>query len=149
MPQSTTPGQFIRAMTVLQVASLEASIAFYGEKLGFVSHGIWSERADAPGDFAIVQRGPVTLALDRSRAGPVPVNQWWAAYVYVADADALYRELKNDGVIIHREIGDMPYGMRDFDVRDPDGHIIAFGSDLSPTPPGPGLAPDGGRDGPQ
>lgn len=123
-------------MPVLQVADVAASEAFYVDRLGFASHGLWG---DPPG-FCIVQRGQVTLALDRSRdAGPLPLNQYWAAYLYVADADALVAEFTQNGIDIVRGPEDMPYGLRDFDIRDPDGHLICFGHHLSPSEPGPGL----------
>ena len=127
----------LRSMPVLQVSDVTKSVKFYCEKLGFTSHGTWG---DGP-DFAIVQRGTVTVALDRSRdSGTVPLNQYWAAYIYVEDANALHDEFAGRGVDIARELENMPYGMRDFDIRDPDGHLIAFGHDLDPAPHGPGLA---------
>lgn len=113
-------------MPVLQVADVSASAAFYTGKLGFTSHGVWGD----PPAFCIVQRGGVTLALDRSRDGAVPLNQYWAAYVYVRDADALCAELGAKGLEIVRGPEDTDYGCRDFDIRDPDGHLIAFGHDL-------------------
>ena len=126
----------IRCMPVLQVADVGRSETFYREKLGFVSHGAWG---DGP-DFAIVQRGRVTIALDRSRAGgPAPTNQYWAAYIYVEDADDLCEEFRGKGVEIVRGPEDMVYGLRDFDVRDPDGHLLAFGHDLEPGMLEPGL----------
>ncbi len=119
----------IRCMPVLQVADVLRSETFYCEKLGFQSHGTWG---DGP-DFGIVQRGRVTIALDRSRGGgPIPTNQYWAAYIYVKDADALCEELRRNNVEIPRGPEDMAYGSRDFDIRDPDGHILAFGHDLEP-----------------
>ncbi len=126
----------LRSMTVLQVADIKTSEAFYCEKLGFQSHGTWG---DGP-DFCIVQRGKVTIALDRSRAEvPVPNNQYWAAYIYAEDADALHAEFKGKGVEIVRELENTFYGLRDFDVRDPDGHLLAFGHDLEPGEAAPGL----------
>ena len=78
--------------------------------------------------------------LDASRdSGALPVNQYWAADVYVDDVDALHREFSRAGVDIVRGPEDMEYGCRDFDVRDPDGHLIAFGQDTQPSPEGPGL----------
>lgn len=125
-----------RAMPVLQVQSVTASEQFYCTRLGFTSHGSWGEGPD----FCIVQRGDVTIALDRSRDGNTPtVNQYWAAYVYVDDADALLAEFTKEAVDIVREIEDAPYGMRDFDIRDIDGHIIAFGHDTNPAVKSPGL----------
>ncbi len=127
----------IRAMPVLQVADVKRSVAFYCGTLGFFAHQLWG---DGP-DFCIVQRGKVTIALDRTRAAgaAVPVNQWWAAYVYVEDADKLCDEFRAKGAEIVRGPENMEYGLRDFDVRDPDGHLIAFGHDLQPPQAGPGL----------
>ena len=135
--------QFQRSMPVLQVQDLAKSLAFYCDTLGFVSHGAWGE----PPVFAIVQRGLVTLALDRSRDdSPAPRQQYWHAYIYVSDADALLSELKAQGVAIERDIETTEYGCRDFDVRDPDGHIICFGQVIQPGARGPGLADAVGRD---
>ena len=132
----------IRCMPVLQVADVKRSMAFYCDQLGFISNGTWG---DGP-NFAIVQFGRVTIALDRSQAdGPIPVNQYWAAYVYVEDADALSARFRKKGVEILRGPEDTFYGSRDFDVRDPDGHILAFGHDLEPDEQEPGLVDDEGR----
>ena len=104
----------IRCMPVLQVADVSRSETFYCEKLGFQSHGTWG---DGP-DFAIVQRGRVTIALDRSQTDdPIPTNQYWAAYVYVEDADALCEEYRSNGVEIVRGLEDTFYGSRDFDIQ--------------------------------
>lgn len=121
-----TPVDLLRAMPVLQVTDVAASVAFYRDRLGFTVHGTWG---DGP-DFAIVGRGRVTIALDRSRDGSVPVNQYWAAYIYVEDADALHAAFAAAGVEIVRGPEDAFYGLRDFDIRDPDGHLMAFGHDL-------------------
>lgn len=130
----------IRCMPVLQVADVERSEAFYCDKLGFHSHGTWG---DGP-DFAIVQCGRVTIALDKSEGdGPIPTNQYWAAYIYVEDADALCAQMRGAGADIVRDPEDAPYGCRDFDVRDPDGHRLAFGHDLEPGAAGPGLTDTG------
>lgn len=117
----------IRSMPVLQVADVAASAAHYTDILGFSSHGLWGE----PPEFGIVQRGDVTIALDRARDGSVPLNQYWAAYVYVSDVDALCEELRGKGAEIARALEDTEYGCRDFDIRDPDGHLIAFGQVLN------------------
>ena len=126
----------IRSAAVLQVRDVVASAAFYREKLGFDSASMWGE----PPCFCIVGRGTVTLFLDQGRAeDDPPVNQYWAAYVYVDDVDAYLAELQSRDVEILRGPEDMEHGCREIDVRDPDGHIIAFGQDLTPGPDGPGL----------
>jgi len=121
------PPTVIRAMPVLQVTDVTRSAAFYADVLGFTSHGTWGD----PPAFCIVQRGGVTIALDFAEDGTVPLNQYWAAYVYVSEVDALCAELKAKGAEIAREIEDTEYGCRDFDIRDPDGHLIAFGEVLN------------------
>lgn len=129
----------LRAMPILQVGDVMASIQFY-VRLGFAPHGIWG---DPPG-FCIVQRGEVTLGLAHAQAGDIKPNQQWAAYLYVADVEALHREFSAlDGVVVSA-IEDQPYGCRDFDVRDLDGHVLAFGQDMAPETHGPGLGPDRG-----
>ena len=80
----------------------------------------------------------MTFALDRTQDGrSVLVNQYWA--VYVEDADALCAEYRGKGVEIVRGPEDTFYGSRDFDIRDPDGHLIAFGHDLELNATEPGL----------
>ena len=126
----------LRAAPVLQVSDLERSVAFYSQTLGFEAGRLWGD----PPCFCIVGRGSVTIMLDKGRDGQtVPLNQYWAAYVYVDDVDALHREFSQAGAEIARGPEDTYYGCRDFDVRDPDGHLIAFGQDLEPGPEGPGL----------
>ena len=117
----------IHCMPVLQVENVSRSEAYYCEKLGFESLGTWG---DGP-NFGIIQSGEVTIAFDRSRNGDaIPTNQYWAAYIYVEDADALCKIMRSNGVEIVREPEDKLYGSRDFDIRDPDGHLLAFGHDL-------------------
>ncbi len=122
---------------MLQVRDVVASAAFYRDKLGFESVGMWGE----PPCFCIVGRQTVTVFLDQARTdgAPPPLNQYWAAYVYVDDVDAYAAELRGRDVEILRGPEDMEHGCREIDIRDPDGHIIAFGQDLTPGPDGPGL----------
>lgn len=129
-----------RAMPVLPVCDVVASEAFY-RQLGFDSHGAWGD----PPAFCIVQRGDVTLALDRARDGVVTPNQWWAAYIYVDDVDGLRDEFAALNLPEITEIRrDNPYGCDDFDVVDIDGHRLAFGQSRMPDP-GPGLSDQRGR----
>lgn len=129
----------LRAMPVLVVADVRASAAFYA-RLGFDCHGFWGED---PVDFAIVQRGDVTIGLHWA-GGPVPSLRGWSVYIYVDDVAALHAELTDAG-LAPSPICDQPYGCRDFDLTDPDGHDIAFGQDLDPDTYGPGMGPERGR----
>jgi predicted enzyme related to lactoylglutathione lyase len=132
-----TVATFIRSAAVLEVSDVVSSVAWYTEKLGFGSRGFWGD----PPCFCIVGRGMVTIFLDNSRKKPraVPVNQYWAAYVYVDDIEATSADFKSRGATIARENESTEYGCRDFDVCDPDGHIIGFGQVIEPGPEGPRL----------
>ena len=116
--------RLVQIASVLEVRSVAASEAFYREKLGF---GPGSFAGDPP-CFCIVRRDDVSIFLDQSdRPRPAPLNQYWAAYLYVDDVDALAAELTARGVAVIRGPVDQPYGCREIDIRDPDGHIIGIG----------------------
>ena len=54
----------------------------------------------------------------------------WDAYFWCDDADALHAELAGRNTVIEYAPLDRPlYGMREFAVRDLDGHVLVFGSD--------------------
>jgi Ser/Thr protein kinase RdoA (MazF antagonist) len=57
------------------------------------------------------------------------------AYLYVADADALYDEWARPGVGgLTRRVGDTPYRLREGSHVDPDGNLIRFGSPVPSQP---------------
>lgn len=110
------------------------SAEFYRDKLGFQFDRIWGE----PPQFVMVRRDGVILMLKSvGSTGHVRPNHrvnpdsCWDAYIWVKDADALYEELRAQGVKITREICDADYGCRDFDVEDNSGYILCFGQDLN------------------
>ena len=132
-----TKSRLTRSAAVLEVSDVVKSVAWYCDVLGFGSHSFWGE----PPCFCIVGRASVSIFLDQSRTRrTIPLNQYWAAYVYVDDIDTLYKEYRSKGVDIARELEATEYGCRDFDVRDPDGHIIGFGQVLEPRPDGSSLS---------
>lgn len=113
------------------VADVVKSAEFYRDMLGFDFDTIWGE----PPQFVIVHRDEVHIML-KSESGEshpnayVNPNAVWDAYIWIADAGALYEEFKSRGVKITREIEDMDYGCRDFDVEDDSGYILCFGQNL-------------------
>jgi predicted enzyme related to lactoylglutathione lyase len=66
----------------------------------------------------------------RSNRRVDPEGEAWDAYVWVDNADVLNAELKANGVRITRDIGNQPYGCRDFDIEDCNGYRLCFGHDL-------------------
>ena len=57
----------------------------------------------------------------------------WDAYIHVAGLDDLQSEFEAAGARISRHIEETVYGMREFDVTDPDGNVICFGEDTDPS----------------
>jgi catechol 2,3-dioxygenase-like lactoylglutathione lyase family enzyme len=116
--------KFVQGVTILEVKDIKTAEAFYRNKLGFRPGLFFGE----PPTFCITSRDGVTIFLDLARMPrPAPLNQYWAIYFYVDDVDAMAKELTARGVVIDREPEDQPYGCRDFDIRDPDGHVIGIG----------------------
>jgi catechol 2,3-dioxygenase-like lactoylglutathione lyase family enzyme len=116
--------EFVDAATIVEVKDVKASEAFYNQKLGFGPGFFYGE----PPCFCIVSKGRATIFLDQSRTPrATPLNQYWAAYLYVDDIDSYAAELRSRGVDIVRGPEDQDYGCRDLDIRDPDGHVIGIG----------------------
>ncbi len=115
--------------TQLRTTDMEASIGFYTGMLGF--------RLDFRfGDFyAGLSQGPWQLHLKRVDA-PDPSIAFVAAgehlhlHIQVADADAAAAELAARGAVLASPPTDKPWGMREFTLRDDQGHTLYFASDI-------------------
>jgi catechol 2,3-dioxygenase-like lactoylglutathione lyase family enzyme len=120
---------FLESATILEVKDVVASEAFYRERLGFRPGNFFGD----PPTFCITSRDKVTVFLDKTRTNPrtTPLNQYWALYIYVDDVDAVAAELAGRGIAFDRAVENQEYGCRDFDVRDPDGHVIGVGQILN------------------
>ena len=113
------------------VDSVNRSIAFYRDRLGFeVTH----QEAPAPDPdpfFAILCRDGAMLFLKGS-GDPLPNPKrysWarWDAYVYVPDPNALAAEFAGRGATFSEPLEDTHDGLRGFEITDPDGYVLFFG----------------------
>ncbi len=102
----------------LRVADGEASARWY-TRLGFAVE--WRHRFE-PGFplFVSMNRGAARIFLSEHTGDAVPNG---LVYVYVEDADAVASEF---GV----EAETAPYGLREVELRDPDGNRLRVGSPL-------------------
>ncbi len=106
------------------------TVSGYKEKLGFDCLGTWQD----PPVYAIVARDGHAIHF-RCAAPPLAnpdkeAEELLDAYLYVDVADALYAEYAAKGVEFARELGNMPWNSREFVVKDCDGRLLAFGSNL-------------------
>ncbi|MEQ1493505.1 MAG: VOC family protein [Terricaulis sp.] len=58
-------------------------------------------------------------------------NGRFSLYIDTTDADALHAEFQSKGADIVCPPDDQPYQMREFQVRDLDGHLLGCGHDIS------------------
>ena len=117
---------------VLLVADVVRAADYFKDKLGFAAPRFWGD----PPTFTIARRDGVEVFLNQvDKDCPFKPNADYDgrfdAYFYVRDADALYAEMSANGADIVCPPGDEPYLMREFQVRDADGHVLAFGHDIS------------------
>ena len=103
----------------LPVGDVEGALTFYLDKLGFQLGWKWG----APLTHANVCRDSISLDLI---AAPAERCGTAMAYVQLSGVDAYFSELRGRNVDLS-DLGDRPYGMRDFEVIDPSGNRLAFG----------------------
>ena len=109
---------------------IPGTLAYYKNKLGFECQGTWHD----PPVYAIVARDEPAINF---RCSELPTanpdkyaDELLDAYLFVEDADALHAEYVAKGVEFTRGVADMPWRSREFVVKDCDGRLLAFGSNL-------------------
>jgi uncharacterized glyoxalase superfamily protein PhnB len=120
------------ATPVLLVKDVVKTAAYYTEKLGFQVDRFWGE----PPTFTIARRDNVSIMLNQVGAGDTfrPNSAYdgrFSIYIDTSDADALHAEFQSNGADIVCPPEDQPYMMREFQVRDLDGHLLGCGHDIS------------------
>ena len=110
------------------VSNVARAVDFYVDKLGFARPPLWGD----PAVFAMPTRDGFIVMLNQvEQMEPRPQGgDTWDAYFWCDDADSLCAEFKAAGAPIEYGPLDRPYGNREFALRDPDGYLLAFGSDL-------------------
>jgi uncharacterized glyoxalase superfamily protein PhnB len=123
----------VRAISpFLLVRDVKRAAAYYNDVLGFSVRRFWGE----PPMFAIADREGVSVMLRQVKADETfqpnaVLEDCVDAYVSVRDADALHEDYKSKGADIVCPPETQPYMMREFQVRDPDGHVLIFAHDTS------------------
>ena len=112
---------WLHLMPKLSVTDIDRSVAYYQEALGF--RLAWRT---ADGSLAALASGEIEMLLLVPWTGESPPPPQ-SAYVYVEDPDTLCAEYQQAGADIVDPVESRPYGMRDFVVRDPDGHRFTLG----------------------
>ena len=74
--------------------------------------------------FGCAARGKVEIFLCEGRQGQP--GTWMS--IFAPDVDALHEEYKTRGAVIIQPSTNMPWGTREMNVEDPDGHRFRMGS---------------------
>ena len=112
----------VGAATVFVVNDIAKSLGHYRDVLGFA---VTFQYGD-PTLYVCLCRDEVALHLIAAhRTKRLPGNG--AICIFVRDVDAVHAELAARGANIVKPPQDYDYGMRDFDVLDPDGNQLVFG----------------------
>ena len=109
--------------TVFQVQNLDRSIDFYTKTLSFDVTFTWGD----PIDYAVIKMGPIQIHLILTEGNVHPIKPFRSIYIFTRQVDDLYNSWKDKGVSFQAPLTTKPYGMMDFDVIDPDGHVLTFG----------------------
>ena len=122
MPAVTT---ITRAAPQFLVRDLEASLAFYGDRLGFTTDFVYE------GFYASVSRDGATIHLKHGQrpAGEAEsrrAEEHLDAYLDVTGVRQLHAEFVERDAPIDKPLDTRPWGAIDFYVVDPDGYILCF-----------------------
>ncbi len=109
---------------ILRVENLDASVAYYAGQLGF--HLQWRS-----GSVASVARDRTSLMLSEGDQGRAGTWVWIAA----SNVDELYAELRDRGARLRHPPANYPWGSRECQVTDLDGHVLRFGGEARPEEP--------------
>jgi catechol 2,3-dioxygenase-like lactoylglutathione lyase family enzyme len=107
---------------IFNVRSLRASSSYYRDALGFKidwQHG-------EPPDFGSVSRGHSVIFMCQGCQGTP--GAW--AMLFAPDVDRLHEEFRNKKALIRMAPTNMPWGLREMHVSDPDGNVLRFGSGI-------------------
>lgn len=119
-------GELTQSTPVLGASDYERARSFYRDQLSFA---VIEEGGDPP-RFGIFRRGRAQIFVDSWKGARVPVPKLWSAYIHVTDLADLAREFRDAGVVLSKDIEETVYGMREFEITDPDGNIVCFGEDI-------------------
>ena len=113
---------------VFAVSDVGATVRWYETELGFIGDPFPSRE---PYVFAILRRDDIEIMLQRLEGYSKPDlygrrdGGLWDAYLRIEGLKKLYETIK-DRVEIKQPLRRQPYGLSEFEVKDPNGYILVF-----------------------
>jgi predicted enzyme related to lactoylglutathione lyase len=115
--------EFECVIPILNVKDFAASMDYYVNMLGFSKKWDWG----TPPTFGCVTRGKVQIFF--CQGGQGKPGMWMS--IFMDDVDALFEEYKTSGAIIRQPPTNMPWGTREMNIEDLDGHRFRMGSEAT------------------
>jgi GNAT superfamily N-acetyltransferase len=107
---------------IFPVADVLATVRYYREVLGFAEEWVWGE----PPDFGGVRWGKVGAMFALQTGPSAMIGGQWHSF-FVEGIDALHSLHRRNGATIHSPLEAKPWGLREYTVRDLNGHYLRFG----------------------
>jgi len=114
--QQTKANSFEGITPILNVKNVPASIEYYVKVLGFKKDWEWEN----PSTFASVSRDKISIFLCQEAQGQQ--GTWMS--IFVEDVDVLYEEYQASGARIRQKPTNFPWGIREMNIEDLDGHRL-------------------------
>jgi ribosomal protein S18 acetylase RimI-like enzyme len=115
------PSHIRSSEPIFPVADVVATVRYYRDVLGFQDGWTWGE----PPDFGGVRWGKIGAMFSLQAAGAKFQGQWHS--FFVEGIDALYDYHGRHGAEICSPLEPKPWGLREYTVRDLNGHFLRFG----------------------
>ncbi len=110
-----------RPVPQLPVEDVERAQIYYREILGFEILWTYPDKS-----IGAVQREEATIFFSKTEGSIEPNIHW----IFAEDVDLTYTELKGRGADIIDDIEDKPWNIRQFAIKDLNGHIFYVHHDL-------------------
>jgi len=117
-----------RISPMLAAADMEATLAFYGEVLGF------SAMMKSP-EYSILERDGQTIHFQKAESEEVMncVRGHTEIYIEVSGIESLWKHVQTfKGRYRMRDLFDQEYGMTEFHITDPNECLVFVGQRTSP-----------------
>lgn len=110
------------ASAIFQITDLARAIDFYCDVLGFTKEFAYGD----PPYYGGVRNDDIVIHLNSSPDSGIP-RGGGSVYIFCDEVDAYYAMIRSRGAEVTSPLATWPYGMRDFQIKDPDGNRICFG----------------------
>jgi ribosomal protein S18 acetylase RimI-like enzyme len=122
---------------IFAVADVRETVKYYREVLGFDREWLWCDHINGVPTFGGVGLGAahVLLSLSPELQRKIEGHGHW---FHVGDAQAMYEQHRAAGAQIVSDIGNKPWGFREYTVRDINGYHLRFASPVTHERPATG-----------